>query len=317
MLAMPERVRITDVGPRDGLQNEPGFVPTAQKAALVWALAGCGIREVEVTSFVSPRWVPQLGDAAELCDLLAVGKASGVVYSALAPNERGMDGVLEANRRAGFRLIDKVGVFTAASESFSRKNTNASIAETMERFGPVVRLAREQGIAVRGYVSCAIACPFEGAVEPLAVAAVAGRLVELGVDEVDLGDTIGAGTPESVGRMLATVLEALDEAHGGGSRAPRGEAVTLHLHDTHGLAGECVRVALDLGLRSFDASVAGLGGCPYAGTETARAPGNIATATLLDAVERAGFGHGVDRGGLEEAAELARGLVAAARGAGA
>lgn len=314
---MPERVRITDVGPRDGLQNEPGAVPTAGKAALVRALAACGVREVEVTSFVSPKWVPQLGDAAELCGLLAAGKPSGVVYSALVPNERGMEGVLEANRRAGFRLIDKVGVFTAASESFSRKNTNASVAETMERFGPVVRLAREQGIAVRGYVSCAVACPFEGAIEPLAVAAVAGRLVELGVDEVDLGDTIGAGTPETVGRMLATVLEALDEAHGGGSSATRGEAVTLHLHDTHGLAGACVRVALELGIRSFDASVAGLGGCPYAGTETARAPGNIATATLLDAVERAGFAHGVERGKLEEAAELARGLVAAARGAGA
>ena len=314
---MPERVRITDVGPRDGLQNETGFVPTAQKAALVRALAGCGVREVEVTSFVSPRWVPQLGDAAELCDLLATGKPSGVVYSALVPNERGMDGVLEANRRAGFRLIDKVGVFTAASESFSRKNTNASIAEAMERFGPVVRLARGQEIAVRGYVSCAIACPFEGAIEPLAVAAVAGRLVELGVDEVDLGDTIGAGTPESVGRMVGTVWEGLDEAHAGGSRANWGESVTLHLHDTHGLAGACVRVALDLGIRSFDASVAGLGGCPYAGTERARAPGNIATATLLDAVERAGFAHGVDRGKRDAGAELARKVGAGGGGGGA
>ena len=308
---MPERVRITDVGPRDGLQNEPGMVPTPAKAELVRTLAASGVDEVEVTSFVSPKWVPQLGDAPELCDLLARAKPAGVVYSALVPNERGMEGVLEANARAGRRLIDKVGVFTAASESFSKKNTNATITETIERFRPVVRLARQHGIEVRGYVSCVIACPFEGAIEPLAVAAVAGRLMDLGVDELDLGDTIGAGTPESVGRLLATVLEALDESHGGSAE------VTLHLHDTHGRAAECVRVGLELGIRSFDGAVAGLGGCPYAGTPGARAPGNIATATLLDAVERAGCSHGVDRARLGEAAALAQRLVGAARaGAG-
>lgn len=304
---MPERVRITDVGPRDGLQNETGFVPTPEKAALVRALAASGVDEVEVTSFVSPKWVPQLGDAAALCELLAAEKPAGVVYSALVPNERGMEGVLAANAGSGMRLIDKVGVFTAASETFSRKNTNASIAETVERFGPVVRLAREHGIEVRGYISCAIACPFEGPVEPLAVAAVAGRLMDLGVDELDLGDTIGAGTPESVGRMLAVVTEALDESHGGSAE------VTLHLHDTHGLAAECVRVALELGVRSFDGSVGGLGGCPYARTGGSRAPGNIATGLLLDAVERAGCRHGVDRVKLGEAAALAQRLVDAAR----
>ena len=304
---MPERVRITDVGPRDGLQNEAGFVPTAEKAALVRALALSGVDEVEVTSFVSPKWVPQLGDAAELCQMIGEDKPKGVVYSALVPNERGMEGVLSANERAGRRLIDKVGVFTAASETFSRKNTNATIAETIERFGPVVRLARQHGIRVRGYVSCVVACPFEGEIEPLAVASVAGRLMDLGVDELDLGDTIGAGAAESVGRMLAVVLGALDESHGGSSD------VTLHLHDTHGRAAECVRVGLELGIRSFDSSVAGLGGCPYAGTGDNRAPGNIGTGVLLGAVEAAGLSHGVDRWRLGEAEELARRLVAPAR----
>ncbi len=361
---MPERVRITDVAPRDGLQNEAGLVPTEQKAALVRALAGCGLDEVEVTSFVSPKWVPQLGDAAELCDMLAQDKPEGVVYSALVPNERGMAGVLAANERAGFRLIDKVGIFTAASESFSQKNTNATIAETIERFRPVVRLAHEQGIAVRGYVSCVIACPFEGVIEPLAVAAVAGQLVALGVEEIDLGDTIGAGTGETIGRMLATVLEALEghrgsrwhgspscadggsrghgspnradkekqdgpdakKTHGSESRATGSRAtgsrsigsepsrVMLHLHDTHGRAAEGVRVALELGVRSFDGAVAGLGGCPYAGTAEARAPGNIATSVLLDEVERCGYRHGVDRSKLAVAAQRAVQLIGSGTG---
>ncbi len=295
------------MAPRDGLQNEAGRVPTEEKAALVRALAASGVDEVEITSFVSPKWVPQLGDAGALCDLLAADETGGPVFSALAPNERGMEALLAANERAGRTLIGKVGVFTAASETFSQKNTNASIAETIERFGPVVRLARGAGIAVRGYVSCAVACPFEGAIEPLAVATVASRLLDLGVDEIDLGDTIGAGTAESVGRMLATVLEALDESHGWDG------LTTLHLHDTHGRAAECVRVGLELGIRSFDASVAGLGGCPYAGTAEARAPGNIATSELLDAVEGAGFAHGVDRARLTHAEALARRMVAEAR----
>lgn len=311
---MPEQVRITEVGPRDGLQNEAGFVPTDRKAELVRALAGCGVDEVEVTSFVSPRWVPQLGDAAELCDMLAIDKPKGVVYSALVPNERGMEGVLAANARAGRRLIDKIGVFTAASESFSRRNTNASIAESIERFRPVLRLAREHGISVRGYVSCVVACPFEGPIEPLAVAAVAGRLVDLGVDEIDLGDTIGAGTAETIGRMLSTTLEALDESHGSenGSTWNDASRVTLHLHDTLARGAEGIRVALKLGVRSFDGSVAGLGGCPFAGAAGSRAPGNIATSLLLDTIEQAGLGHGVDRAKLAEASALAGRLAGSA-----
>lgn len=305
---MSEIVRIADVAPRDGLQNESGFVPTAEKAVLVGMLAASGVDEVEVTSFVSPKWVPQLGDAADLCELLAKTKARGVVYSALVPNERGLHGVLEANRRAGSRVIDKVSVFTAASETFSRRNTNASIAETLERFAPVVAGARKEGLAVRGYVSCMVACPFEGPTEPWAVASVAGRLADLGVDEIDLADTIGAGTPESVGRAVSTVLQSLDESHGWLDA----DRLTVHLHDTHGRAGDCVRVALELGVRSFDAAAGGLGGCPYASAEGLRAPGNIATATLLDAVERAGLRHRVDRAKLNDAAALARRLVSGA-----
>lgn len=309
---MPQTVRITDVAPRDGLQNESGFVPTAEKAGLVRAIAACGVDEIEVTSFVSPKWVPQLGDAPALCDLLASDKPAAMVYSALVPNERGMEGVLAANEKAGRRVIDKVAVFTAASETFSRKNTNASIAETFERIAPVVRLAHGQGLAVRGYVSCVVACPFEGPIEPLAVAAVAGRLAELGVEEIDLGDTIGGGTPETIGRMISTTLQSLDECLGWDDAS----RVTLHLHDTRGLAASCLRVALELGIRSFDASAAGLGGCPYASTPKARAPGNIDTLVLLDEIERAGLRHRVDRARLIEAASLAVRLAGEARARG-
>jgi hydroxymethylglutaryl-CoA lyase len=306
---MAERVRVTDVAPRDGLQNEPGVVPTSQKAALVRAIASSGVDEVEVTSFVSPRWVPQLGDAAALCDVLAADKPEGVIYSALVPNERGLAGVLEANGRAGFRLIDKVSVFAAASETFSRRNTNGGIAEVLERFGPVVRGAHGAGLGVRGYVSCAVACPFEGPIDPVAVASVASRLADLGVEEIDLGDTVGAGTAETAGRMLSTVLEGLDDSHGWADAS----RVTVHLHDTLGRAGECVRVALELGVRSFDGAAGGLGGCPFASKPGERAPGNIATAALLDEIERAGLRHGVDRTALHEAGTLATRLVDEAR----
>lgn len=306
---MPERVRITDVAPRDGLQNEPGFVPTASKAELVRAIAKAGVGEIEITSFVSPRWVPQLGDASELCALLATDKPEGVIYSALVPNEKGLEAVLAANQRAGFPLIEKISVFASASETFSRKNTNASIAEVLERFVPVVGGAHKHGLKVRGYVSCIVACPFEGPIEPFATAAVATRLADLGVDEIDLGDTIGAGTGNTLGRVLSTTLQALDEAHEW-SDASR---ITVHLHDTHGLAAECVRVALELGVRSFDSSVAGLGGCPFASTPQRRAPGNISTEALLTEIERAGLQHNVDRAALAQAASLAQRLVAESR----
>jgi hydroxymethylglutaryl-CoA lyase len=314
---MPERVRITDVSPRDGLQNEAGVIATADKVKLVDLLVKTGVNEVEVSSFVSSKWVPQLGDAAEV--FTGAGKiyryggwgVRGCVWSALVPNEKGMAAALQVNCDAGTQLVDKVAVFTAASETFSRKNTNASIAETIERFRPVVANAIESGLEVRGYISCAIACPFEGPIDPERVADVGLELLTLGVQELDFGDTIGAGTPESVTRMLNVFSKRFNERPMP-AMAPRG---TLHLHDTFGRAADCVRAALDLGVRSFDGSVAGLGGCPYASTPGKRAPGNISTELLVRTVEDAGYETGVDHDALARAAEFARSIVAKSRAA--
>jgi hydroxymethylglutaryl-CoA lyase len=442
---MAERVRITDVSPRDGLQNEPGLIPTADKVRLVELLTQTGVDEIEVTSFVSPKWVPQLGDGAEVFAALAkaghgaagehrapmlhgtpalappvdertvrraleqrastqewavwdriksrqiqgahfrryhpfgehilefycasarlavvmahrggrtpadralaellrryevelivatdrdaaenldalvqrlraavqrrvlrvlpappiVGRP---VLSALVPNEKGALAAIETNAGAGRRIVEKLAVFAAASETFSQKNTNASINESIERFKPVVALAREHGLPVRGYISCVIACPFEGVVDPKQVALVVGRLERIGVEEIDLGDTIGAGTPESVDRMIRHVRERLEVV-----RIP---ALTVHLHDTFGRAAECVQAALDAGIRSFDGAVAGLGGCPYASTPGSRAPGNISTETLVQTIHDAGYETGVVADRLTEAAAFARGIVASAR----
>ncbi len=448
---MSERVRITDVSPRDGLQNESGIVPPASKVELVRALCAAGVDEVEVTSFVSPKWVPQLGDAAEVLEALrspsprgrgvrgegarltrpdgasdrardlrgamtppehalwqrlrrdqvhgarfrrqhpigpyvvdfycpeaglvveldgrshdgadAVAKDAArtewlseqgllverfanedvgrdltavvervatlvrerraqnplpqplslgergdrvPVYSALVPNEKGFERFLE-QRSGAFPL--KAAVFTAASETFSRKNTNASIDETVERFMAFVPRALGMGIAVRVYVSCVIACPFEGAISPARVRGVCDRLRVLGDDaawasgrlELDLGDTIGAGDDASV----RALLDEFDD----GERS----RMTLHLHDTFGRAAECVRTGLGMGVRSFDGSVAGLGGCPYAGTPEKPAPGNVSTEVVVETAESMGFVTGVDRAALAEAAALARRVVGEAR----
>jgi len=293
---MGDRVRITDVSPRDGLQNEPGVIGTADKLRLVELLRASGVDEVEVTSFVSPKWIPQLADAADLLRALnRPGRRTPPEHSVLVPNAKGMEAALAADV---FGAIDKVAVFTAASETFAKRNTNASIAETLERFAPVIKLAHTHGLKVRGYVSCVIACPFEGVISPDAVARVSSLLLELGVDEIDLGDTIGAGTAESMAELLRVC---------GRSFSLRGSVpVTIHLHDTVGLAAGCVRAALDAGVRSFDGSVAGLGGCPYASTPERRAPGNISTELLVHTAESAGFTTGVDRAKLESAAEHAR-----------
>jgi hydroxymethylglutaryl-CoA lyase len=300
----PGRVRITDVSPRDGLQNEAGVIPTADKVRLVELLAATGVDEVEVSSFVSAKWVPQLGDAAEV--FAALQARERPEYSALVPNDRGMQGVLEVNAKTGGKLIRKVSLFTAASETFSRKNTNASIAETIERFKPVVEIAHHERLEIRGYISCAIACPFEGPIRPEAVAAVAQQLFALGIHDLDLGDTIGAGTPETVDVMLKHIDGTV------GINA-RGMLTTLHLHDTFGRAAECVKTALDLGITSFDGSVAGLGGCPYASTPGKRAPGNISTETLVRTIHSAGYTTGVDLAALERAAAFAREIVATSR----
>jgi len=304
-------IRITDVSPRDGLQAETTPVPTERKADLVRAVQRTGVREVEVSSFVSPRWIPQLGDAPDLFGLLASEKPSGVVYSALVPNRRGFEGVLAVNRSAREthgveRLVDKVAVFTAASETFSQKNTNATIDETIERFRSIIPSAHEHGMSVRGYVSCVVRCPYEGDVSPAAVADVSRRLLSIGVDEIDLGDTIGAGTPETIEPVIIDTIEALE---GRAINSFGDPTLTLHLHDTFGHAAECVGTALELGVRSFDASAGGLGGCPYASTETQRAPGNIALSTLVAALHRGGEDAGVDGDALAAAEALARGLI--------
>jgi hydroxymethylglutaryl-CoA lyase len=263
-------VRVTEVGPRDGLQNERATVPVADKVAFVDALVVAGFPEVEVTSFVSPRWVPQLADAAEV--MSRVRRRAGTLLSVLVPNEKGLEGAMAAK-------ADKVSVFVSTSEGFSQRNVNASVDACLQRLEPVVKQARGAGLPVRGYVSCVVRCPFDGAVTPEAVRAVSERLLSMGCTEIDLGDTIGAAQPEDIERLLAGVARTL---------AP--SAVTLHLHDTRGMAAACVERALALGVRSFDSSAAGLGGCPYA----PGAPGNLATETLLATIERRGLRHDVD-----------------------
>ena len=324
---MSSTIRITDVGPRDGLQNEAGAIATADKARLVRLLLVTGVDEIEVTSFVSPKWVPQLGDSSELCRRVAddlrrleadrraqLGENAPPLpmLSALVPNEKGMEGAVRANEEAaglGRPLLAKVSVFTAASETFSLRNTNATIQQTLDRFKPVIEAARARSLLVRGYVSCVIACPFEGPIAPAKVARVCERLVDLGVDEIDLGDTIGAGTPATTAAMLRDVERAV-----GAEWTQSSSRCTLHLHDTFGLAAECVRAALDSGVCSFDASIAGLGGCPYASTPGKRAPGNIAMHTLVAALRGAGhrLAH-VNDAAMSKAAAFAGEIVAAAR----
>lgn len=278
----PRTVVITDVGPRDGLQNEAGMIPLEAKVDLVEALADAGVPEVETGSFVRPDRIPQLADSAELFE--RIRRRPGVVYSALVPNLRGLERALSV-------AVDKIAVFTSASEGFARANVNGTIAETIERFRPVVEGARSSGLPVRGYVSCVVACPHDGPVAPDAVRAVCERLLELGIDEIDLGDTIGVATPESVERLL----EGLS-----GLLAP--EDVVLHLHDTSGTAIASAERALALGVRRFDASCGGLGGCPFA----PGSPGNLATESLLELCERAGFTTGIDRAAVARAAERIR-----------
>lgn len=277
-------VTIYEVGPRDGLQNEARPIPTADKIRLVDLLSGAGLRRIEVTSFVSPRWVPQLADAAEV--LAGIRRAPGVAYAALAPNLKGF----EAARAAG---VDEVAIFAAASESFSRRNINATIAESLERFAPVAEAAAAAGISLRGYVSCVTDCPYEGAIAPAAVASVAARLLALGCHEVSLGETLGRGAPERVAAMLEAVLEV----------APP-DRLAGHFHDTGGRALANVEVGLAHGLRVFDAAAGGLGGCPYA----PGAAGNLATEALAARLAELGHATGVDPARLAEAGAFARGL---------
>lgn len=279
---MAEFVEIVEVGPRDGLQNEPRPIPAARKVALVDSLSGAGFRRIEAASFVSPRWVPQMADGAEV--LAAIRRPPGLLVMALAPNLKGF----EAARAA---RADWVAVFTSATEGFARANLNASIAESLDRFAPVLEAARDAGVPVRGYLSVVTDCPYEGPVVPSAVARVAASLRDLGCAEIALGETLGRGTPERVDAMLAAVLDELPP-----------DRLAGHFHDTSGRALLNVEVALARGLRVFDGSIGGLGGCPFA----PGAAGNLATESLAAHLAALGYETGLDPEALARAAQLAR-----------
>lgn len=306
-------VRVTDVSPRDGLQNEQGIIPTQDKVRLIELLCETGVDEVEVTSFVSPKWVPQLGDAEQVCIEVSKWKSQprktrpNMHFSALVPNAKGFESAVKAWELSGPRpAIDTISLFTAASEEFCKRNTNATIAESLERFEDIYyRIMHSRPVfSVRVYVSCVIACPFAGPIAPEQVANVVAKICESPfVEDIDLGDTIGAGTPHTTKEMLRAVMP----------RIPKGKTATLHLHDTFGTAASCVKTALDLGIRSFDGSVAGIGGCPYASTPGKRAPGNISTELLVRTIHAAGYKTNVDLDKLELAATFARDIVAKSR----
>ena len=298
-MALPTKVRLVDVGPRDGLQNEKQDVPTETKVELIDRLAAAGLKVVEATAFVSPRWVPQMADAAKV--MTAVRGRTDVALPVLVPNMKGFEAAVAAGAK-------EVAVFGAASEAFSKKNINCTIEESLERFRPVVAAARDADVKVRGYVSCALGCPYQGEVKPTAVADVAWALFEMGCYEVSLGDTIGIGTPGAVKEMIEAV----------GRRVPI-KKLAGHYHDTYGMAAVNIYASLQLGVAVFDSSVAGLGGCPYA----AGASGNVATEDVVWLLKGLGIDCGVDldklvetgrwisaRLGREPASRAARALLA-------
>jgi len=267
---LPAHVRLVEVGPRDGLQNEKADVPTDVKVALIDALTDAGFAAIEATAFVSPKWVPRMADAAAV--MARIRRKPGVRYPVLTPNLKGFEAALAAG-------ADEVAVFVAATEAFSRKNINCSIAESLQRAKPVFDAARAHGVRVRGYVSVVLDCPYEGAVDPSRVAEVAGALVDLGAYEVSLGDTIGTGTAGRTQALFRRVAE----------RVPV-RALAGHFHDTYGQALTNVYAALELGVSTFDCSVAGLGGCPYAKGAT----GNVASEDVVYLLQGLGIETGVD-----------------------
>ncbi|CAO3429326.1 hydroxymethylglutaryl-CoA lyase [Azospirillum endophyticum] len=279
-MPVPSHVRLVEVGPRDGLQNEKRPVSAAAKIALIDRLGAAGLRTIEAGSFVSPKWVPQMADSAAV--LAGIRRLSGVSYPALVPNMTGFEAALAA--QAG-----EIAVFAAASESFSRRNINCSIAESLDRFAPVVAAAARHGIRVRGYVSCVLGCPYEGAIAPSAVAEVARRLSALGCYEISLGDTIGVGTPAAAQAMVRAVAEHLPV-----------ERLAVHFHDTWGQALANIHACLELGVAVVDGAVGGLGGCPYA----KGASGNVATEDVVYLLDGLGIRSGVDLSALVAAADF-------------
>jgi hydroxymethylglutaryl-CoA lyase len=269
-MSLPRKVRLVEVGPRDGLQNEPGSVPAAVKIELIERLADAGLRAIEATAFVSPKWVPQMADHAQV--MAGIRKRPGVAYPVLTPNLQGLEAAIAAG-------AEEVAVFGAATESFSRRNINCSIAESLERFRPVVAAAKARGLRVRGYISCAAGCPYEGEVSPRAVADLAAALTDMGCYEISLGDTIGVGTPRGIQAMIGAVAK----------KVPIGR-LAGHYHDTYGQALANIYASLELGVKTFDSSVAGLGGCPYAKGAT----GNVATEDVVYLLQGLGIETGVD-----------------------
>jgi hydroxymethylglutaryl-CoA lyase len=280
-----DRVQIVEVGPRDGLQAEPSTLATAVKVELIHRLMDAGLRRIEATSFVSPTAVPQLADAEDVLD--QISRRDGVEISALVPNMRGLERALAAK-------VDRIAVFTSASETFAQRNIRCTIDESVARFEPVVDAARASGILVRGYVSMAWHCPYEGVVAPGSVIAVARSLDAIGCDEIALADTVGLATPEEVRALLSRVADEVPV-----------ERVAVHLHDTSGRAVANVEAAVEVGVRVFDGAVGGLGGCPFA----PGSPGNLDTEALVDALTRLGFETGVDLVVLRSAVETVQPLA--------
>jgi len=281
---MTETAEIFEMGPRDGLQNEKRQIPLSEKIALVDCLSKAGFKRIEVASFVSPKWVPQMADSAVV--LAGITRAAGVSYAALTPNMRGFEGAVAAK-------ADEIAIFGSASEGFSKANINATIAESLERFAPVVVAAKEIGLPVRGYVSCVTDCPYDGPTAPEKVAEVAKHLFDAGCYEISLGDTIGQGTPESITAMLKAVLEVVPA-----------NMVAGHYHDTAGRALANIEASLALGVRVFDAAVGGLGGCPYA----PGAKGNVATEAVDARLKALGYETGLNADILGQAADIARAM---------
>ncbi|HRL02731.1 MAG TPA: hydroxymethylglutaryl-CoA lyase, partial [Vitreoscilla sp.] len=267
---LPKHVKIVEVGPRDGLQNEKQAIDTATKVELIARLGASGLKTIEATAFVSPKWVPQMADNAEV--MRQITRLDGVTYPVLTPNLKGLDAALATG-------VTEVAVFAAASEAFSQKNINCSISESIERFVPVIESAREHGVAVRGYVSTVVGCPYQGDVPPEKVAEVSKALFDLGCYEISLGDTIGVGTPLKVQTMLAEVSKAVPM-----------DKLAGHFHNTYGMAIANIYASLQMGMAVFDASVAGLGGCPYA----KGASGNVATEDVVYLLNGLGIDSGVD-----------------------
>jgi hydroxymethylglutaryl-CoA lyase len=281
---MTQTVTLFEMGPRDGLQNEKKQIATADKIALIDALSGCGFQKIEVTSFVSPKWVPQMADAADV--LGGITRRAGVVYTALTPNMKGFEAAIAAR-------ANEVAIFGSASEGFSQANINCSIDDSLVRFSPVVAAAQANGTPVRGYVSCVTECPYDGPTPPEQVARVAKALLDMGCYEISLGDTIGAATPATTQAMLNAVLDVVPVSQ-----------VAGHFHDTHGRALDNIAVSLEMGLRVFDAAVGGLGGCPYA----PGAKGNVATEAVIALLEARGFTTGIDADALAKVGEFAKGM---------